>query len=126
MFFGIIWPQFNDLVYLKHEDFDKFKIENVDVIVKVDYVSKTKTDIIVNTDWKTGANIEEYEKDLQIGTYVLWAMQYYQKESCQIRSKLAYLKTGKMHPYEFSTSDLEVIKKIIADEFEIMNRSYKN
>jgi CRISPR/Cas system-associated exonuclease Cas4 (RecB family) len=125
MFFGVIWPQFSELEYLKHEDFDKFKIDNVEVIVKVDYVSKTKTDIIVITDWKTGADNEEYENDLQIGTYVLWAMQYYQKDPSQIRSEMAYLKTGSMRPYEFSTEDLEVIKKKIVDDYEIMNRSYE-
>jgi CRISPR/Cas system-associated exonuclease Cas4 (RecB family) len=125
MFFGVIWPQFKDLEYLKHEDFDKFKINDVQVIVKVDYVSKTKTDVIVITDWKTGTDNEEYESDLQIGTYVLWAMEYYQKNSSQIRSELAYLKTGTMRPNEFTTDDLETIKKNIIDEYKIMNRSYE-
>jgi CRISPR/Cas system-associated exonuclease Cas4 (RecB family) len=125
MFFGVIWPQFKDLEYLKHEDFDKFKIGNVEVIVKVDYVSKTKTDVIVITDWKTGADNEEYENDLQIGTYVLWAMQYYQKDPSQIRSELAYLKTGAMRPYEFTIKDLAAIKKKIIDGYEMMNRSYE-
>jgi len=125
MFFGVIWPQFKDLEYLKHEDFDKFKFDDVEVIVKVDYVSKTKTDVIVITDWKTGADNEEYENDLQIGTYVLWAMQYYQKDPSQIRSELAYLKTGTMRPYEFTTDILETIQKEIVEDYEMMNRSYE-
>jgi CRISPR/Cas system-associated exonuclease Cas4 (RecB family) len=126
MFFEVIWPQIKDLEYLKHEDFDKFKIGDVEVIVKVDYVSKTKTGLIVLTDWKTGAdNNEEYESDLQIGTYVLWAMQYYQKNASDIRSELAYLKTGKMRPYAFSEDNLEEIKKKIVVNFQKMNRSYE-
>jgi CRISPR/Cas system-associated exonuclease Cas4 (RecB family) len=125
MFFGAIWPQVKDLEYLKHEDFDKFKINDVEVIVKVDYVSRTKHDVIVITDWKTGEDKEEYESDLQIGTYVLWAMQYYQKDPAQIRSELAYLKTGMMHPYEFSPDDLEKIRITILDDFEKMNASYE-
>jgi CRISPR/Cas system-associated exonuclease Cas4 (RecB family) len=124
MFFGVIWPQLKDLEYLKHEDFDRFKINDVEITVKVDYVSKTKNDIIVLTDWKTGADNEEYENDLQIGTYVLWAMQYYQKDPSQIRSELAYLKTGMMHPYEFSPNDLEQIRETIIDDFQKMNASY--
>jgi len=125
MFFGAIWPQVKDLEYLKHEDFDKFKIKDVEAIVKVDYVSRTKNDMIVITDWKTGADNAEYESDLQIGTYVLWAMQYYQKNPTQIRSEFAYLKTGMMHPYEFSPDDLEKIRVTILDDFEKMNASYE-
>jgi CRISPR/Cas system-associated exonuclease Cas4 (RecB family) len=125
MFFGVIWPQLRDLEYLKHEDFDKFKIKNVEVIVKVDYVSKTKNDVIVITDWKTGSDDERYENDLQIGTYVLWAMDYYNKGHDQIRSELAYLKTGMMHPYEFSSNDLEKIQFTVLDDFTKMNESYE-
>lgn len=125
MFFEVIWPQIKDLEYLKHEDFDKFKIGDVEVIVKVDYVSKTKTGIVVLTDWKTGADKEEYESDLQIGTYLLWAMQYYQKSPKDIRSELAYLKTGKMRSYEFNETDLEKIKNKILEEFNSMNSSYE-
>jgi CRISPR/Cas system-associated exonuclease Cas4 (RecB family) len=125
MFFEVIWPQIKNLEYLKHEDFDKFKIGDVEVIVKVDYVSKTRTGLIVLTDWKTGADFEEYESDLQIGTYVLWAMQYYQKDVSDVRSELAYLKTGKMRPYAFNEDDLEKIKKKIVEDFRNMNRSYE-
>jgi CRISPR/Cas system-associated exonuclease Cas4 (RecB family) len=124
-FFGVIWPQFKELEYLKHEDFDKFKIEDVEVIVKVDYVCKTKNDLIVITDWKTGADYEEYENGLQIGTYVLWVMQYYQKYPSQIRSEIAYLKTGTIRPYEFTWENLVTIKEKIIEDYTMMNRSYE-
>jgi CRISPR/Cas system-associated exonuclease Cas4 (RecB family) len=125
MFFGAIWPQVKDLEYLKHEDYDKFKIDDIEVIVKIDYVSKTRNDVIVITDWKTGTDNEACESDLQIGTYVLWAMQYYGIETAQIRSELAYLKTGMMHPYEFSLDDLEKIRVIILEDFRNINASYQ-
>jgi CRISPR/Cas system-associated exonuclease Cas4 (RecB family) len=125
MFFEVIWPQIKDLEYLKHEDFDKFKIGDVEVVVKVDYVSKTKTGLIVLTDWKTGADNEEYESDLQIGTYVLWAMHYFQKNASDIRSELAYLKTGKMRPYAFGEHELDEIKNKILEDFQNMNHSYE-
>ncbi len=125
MFFGVIWPQIKDLEYLKHEEFDKFKIGNVEVIVKVDYVSKTKTGIIVITDWKTGSDNEEYENDLQIGTYVFWAMDYYQKQPSEIRSEMAYLKTGMMRAYPFNTEELENLKNQIVEDFQQMNKSYE-
>jgi endopeptidase La len=75
----------------------------------------TNDDTIVLTDWKTGDDREEYESDLQIGIYVLWAMQHYQKDASQIQSKLAYLKTGTMRPYEFSYDDLEKVKERILE-----------
>lgn len=124
MFFGVIWPQLKYLEYLKHEDFDKFKINDVEVTVKVDYVSKTKNDIIVLTDWKTGQDNEEYESDLQIGTYELWAMEYYQKTPDRIRNELAYLKTGMMRQIEFHDRDLEKIREKIILEFTKMNSGY--
>ncbi len=124
MFFGAIWPYFKDLEYIRHEEFDKFKIQNIEVIVKIDYISKTKNDIIVVTDWKTGKN-EDIEKDLQIGTYVLWAMQYFNKSQTEIRSELVYLTTGKMPHYEFSEEKLETIKRKIVEDFEEMNESYE-
>jgi len=124
MFFGVIWPQLKDLEYLRHEKFDRFKVGDVESIVKVDYISKTKDGKIVVSDWKTGVDNEEYESDLQIGTYVLWAMENYGKEPEEIRSELIYLTTGVMRSYEFSADDLEDIKRKIVDDFEDMNKTF--
>jgi CRISPR/Cas system-associated exonuclease Cas4 (RecB family) len=124
MFFGVIWPQLKDLEYLRHEKFDRFKVGDVEAIVKVDYISKTKDDKLVVSDWKTGADNEEYESDLQIGTYVLWAMENYGKDPEEIRSELIYLTTGVMRSYEFSVKQLEEIKGKIVEDFEIVNKRY--
>ena len=123
MFFGVIWPQLEDLDYLRHEKFDRFKISDVEVIVKVDYISKTKDGTIVVSDWKTGADNEEYENDLQLGSYVLWAMENYDKKPEEIKSELIYLTTGIMRSYEFSIEELEAIKRTIVKDFEDMNRT---
>jgi len=125
MFFGVIWPQFRDLEYLKHEKFDRFTVNGVECIVKADYVSKTKDDIIVVSDWKTGVDNEEYESELQIGVYVLWAMDYYKTELEKVRSEMVYLTTGVMRPYEFNNDRLEAIKNQITEEFAIMNETYE-
>jgi len=124
MFFGVIWPQLKDLEYLRHEKLDRFKVGEVEAIVKADYVSKTKDGIIVVSDWKTGASDEEYESELQIGAYVLWATQYYEKEPEEVRSELVYLTTGIMQSYEFSRRQLEGIERKIVDDFEDINRTF--
>ena len=124
MFFGVVWPQLKDLEYLRHEKFDKFKVGDVEAIVKVDYISKTKGGKLVVSDWKTGADKEEYESDLQIGAYVLWAMTNYEKEPEEIRSELIYLTTGVMRSYEFSLKQLEEIERKIIEDFGDMNKTF--
>ncbi|MDY6965564.1 MAG: PD-(D/E)XK nuclease family protein [Halobacteriota archaeon] len=125
MFFGVIWPQFKDLEYLKHEKFDRFSTNGVECIVKADYVSKTKDDIIVVSDWKTGLDNVEYESELQIGVYVLWVMDYYKTELEKVRSEMVYLTSGKVRHYEFKTYQMESIKKQIAEDYTKMNESYE-
>lgn len=124
MFFGAIWPQFEDLEYLKHEEFDRFKVGDVKAVVKVDYISKTKDGTLVVTDWKTGADKKEYESDLQLGSYVLWATENYGKEPKEIRSELVYLTTGIMRSYGFSVEQLQEIKKKITEDFKNMNKTF--
>lgn len=126
MFFGVIWPQLADLEYLRHEKFDRFKAsDRVQAIVKVDHVSRTKNGQVVISDWKTGIDNPKYESDLQIGAYVLWAMQYYDLQPQQIKSELIYLTTGRVRPYQFSLDDLTKIEKSIVSDFEEMNKSYE-
>jgi len=122
-FFAVIWPHLQDLMYLKHEEFDRFMLNNVAVTVKVDYVSRAGDGTIVLTDWKTGEDRDEYESDLQMGIYVLWAMQYYGSDPEGIRSWLALLLTGTMRSYSFSYEDLWRIKQTILDDFTAMNAS---
>ncbi|MHA2064607.1 MAG: RecB family exonuclease [Candidatus Thorarchaeota archaeon] len=123
MFFGVIWPQLKDLEYEKHEKFDKFPVDDVEVIVKVDFVSRTKDGKIVVSDWKTGSDKEEYESDLQIGAYVIWAANEYEVPIDDIRAELIYLRTGTMRPRKMSPEVLEDIKKLVVDEFAEMNES---
>lgn len=125
MFFGAIWPQLENLEYLRHEKFDKFQIDGIQCIIKADYVSKTQGDIIVVSDWKTGADNEEYESELQIGVYVLWALDYYETELSKVRSEMVYLTSGVMRPYEFDKSRLNAIEKQIVMEFGEMSESYE-
>lgn len=113
-----------DLEYLRHEKFDRFKIGDVAAIVKVDYVCKTKEGKIVLCDWKTGIDNVEYESDLQIGAYALWAMESYKKEPEDIRSELIYLTSGAMRTYEFSMDELNKIKGMIVADFGEMNKIY--
>jgi hypothetical protein len=61
---------------------------------------------IVLTNWKTGADNDEYETELQMAGYVLWAMQYYHKSPDEIKtSELVFLKTREKKSYPFLKSN---------------------
>ena len=123
-FFKIVWPIFKPLDYLRHEKFDNFTIANVPVTVKLDYITQNKDGKLVLSDWKTGK--ERKENNLQIGVYVLWAMEHYKKTSEDIYSEVIFLgSSGRTHPYKFSSDELDEIKKIIISDFESMNVSYE-
>ena len=125
MFFKNIWPDYQDRECLRHEEYDRFTIGDVDVTVKVDFASKIPNGPIVLTDWKTGADNDEYETELQMAAYVLWAMQYYQKSPDEIKSELVFLKTGEKKPYPFFEEQLCEIQETIKTDFEAMNVSYE-
>ena len=78
IFFGTVWPEYANRECLRHEEFDRFRIGDVEVTVKVDFTSRLSNGTIVLSDWKTGRDDNEYETELQMATYALWAMQYLQ------------------------------------------------
>jgi len=125
LFFGVIWPEFEDRKYLRHEKFDRFSTKNVPVIVKVDYASADSDGSILVSDWKTGIDSEEYENDLQIGAYVLWATEYYKITPDKVSSELVYLTTGRRAKHSFSKQQLLDIENLIVDDFKLMNESYE-
>lgn len=125
MFFESIWTDYQDRECLRHEEFDTFRIGDTEVTVKVDFVSKDNNGNIVITDWKTGGESDEYETELQMASYVIWAMQYYHKNPDEIKSELVFLKTGKTHPYAFFEDQLRDVEEKIKTDFEEMNTSYE-
>jgi hypothetical protein len=123
-FFKIVWPNLKPLEYLSHEQFDKFTIETVPVTVKLDYITKNNDGKLVLSDWKTGK--ERRENNLQIGAYVLFAMERYDKAPEDIFSEIIYLgSSGRNRPYKFSTNQLDEFKEIVISDFVRMNASYE-
>jgi CRISPR/Cas system-associated exonuclease Cas4 (RecB family) len=123
-FFTIVWPTLKRLEYLSHEQFDNFKIGTVPVTVKLDYITKNNVDKLVLSDWKTGK--ERRESNLQLGAYVLFAMQKYNKTPDDIFSEIIYLaSSGKPRPYRFSSDQLDEVKEIIISDYERMNATYE-
>jgi CRISPR/Cas system-associated exonuclease Cas4 (RecB family) len=119
------WPGYADLECLRHEEYDHFSIGDVVVTVKVDFAGKMLDGTIVITDWKTGRDDDEYETELQMAVYVLWAQEFYQKSVDEIKTELVFLKTGATNPYTFYEAQLHDVQEMISREFAAMNANYE-
>lgn len=124
-FFNIIWPPLKDLEYIDHENRGIFKIRDIDVLLRPDYVSKTKTGLFVISDWKTGADNENYENEKQIATYALWAIYNFNIDPKEIRSELVYLSTGNSRSFSFNEKELEETRNFIFENYQKLNESYE-
>lgn len=125
LYWGLIWPQIADYQYIKHEEFDNFILDGVKAIVKIDYVCRTNDGKILVYDWKTGSDNEEYENDLQVSAYALWAQQAYHVPVDQIQCNLVYLTTGVIKPFQFTDKHFDELKLLIKSDFGEMNHDYE-
>lgn len=119
------WPEYAKRECLRHEEFDHFFIGNVGVTVKVDFAARMLDGTIILSDWKTGKDDDEYESELQMAAYVLWATEFYKMSADEIGTELVFLKTGATKPYAFYEEQLEDTGAKIAEEFAAMNASYE-
>ncbi|MFA5237812.1 MAG: PD-(D/E)XK nuclease family protein [Methanoregula sp.] len=119
------WPEFAKRECLRHEQFDHFSIGDVGVTVRVDFAAKMPDGTIVLSDWKTGRDDDEYESELQMAAYVLWAEEFYNLGPDEIGTELVFLKTGATRPYAFYEEQLRDVRVQIVREFAAMNASYE-
>lgn len=125
LFFGVIWPQIENYQYLQHEKFDNFTVDGVKAIVKIDYVCKNYNGEVLIYDWKTGADNEEYESDIQISAYALWAQHKYGLPSTKIGCNLVYLTSGAIKTYQFTDQQINDLKVLMSSDFRDMNSDYE-
>jgi CRISPR/Cas system-associated exonuclease Cas4 (RecB family) len=123
-FFGK-WPGYQNRECLRHEEFDHFNIGDTGVMVKVDFVGRMPDGTLIITDWKTGRDDDDYETELQMAAYVLWAKEYYTMNVDHIGTELVFLKTGATKPYAFFEEELHEVQEMIPREFAAMNASYE-
>ena len=122
-FFKLVWPKLEPCEYIAHEKLNNFQIDGTSVSIKLDYLSRAPDGCLVLSDWKTGRGDGRYESEVQIGSYVLWAIDRFKIKPEEVRSRLVYLKDGSMKEYAFSAESLEEIKATIQENFEEMNRT---
>ena len=123
-FFNDLWPPVAKRDYLEHEEFEEFRLDDVRVILKTDYVSQVGENVVV-TDWKTGDPEKDTDYEFQVAIYLLWAMDKYGKPYEQVRGELAYLSEGYIKPLTYGPEELEACGQRILDGFNEMNASYE-
>lgn len=95
-------PFFQELVsedksdWLLIEDLEAFDYEGIKIFVKLDFCRK-KNGLIEIYDWKTGKD-ESGAADIQLGTYVFYAMKKWQLSADKIKTYLFYLNTPGTKP----------------------------
>lgn len=107
------------------EEFDNFTVNGVKTIVKIDYVCKSESGKVLIYDWKTGSDNEEYESDLQIGAYALWAKHKYGLVPDQIECNLVYLTSGVIKNFQFTDQQLNELNALAVLDFRDMNSNYE-
>ncbi len=86
----------NPANWLVIEDLEEFQVAGVKVYVKLDFARK-KGDVVEIYDWKTG-KAQETGSDIQIGTYVLYAMQKWGVGLDKIRAFIVNLSAPNVQP----------------------------
>jgi CRISPR/Cas system-associated exonuclease Cas4 (RecB family) len=113
-FCEIVWPNYEKVEQVRHEDFDEFPTPSVTVVLKADFVSRAPNGIITITDWKTGKeDTEEIGESRQLTTYILWATKKFALPPERVRGELVYLKTGTTNATKRSAAELEGFEKQI-------------
>ncbi len=123
MFFRVLWPPLSRLEYNQHEKRERFSVDETVVGVKVDLVSKSPDGRIFVIDWKTGADDERYESNLQIGVYALWAAKKFGVPSSRVVTDLYYLRSGKTVSKNLSDEELNDVKGTILGEFATFTKT---
>jgi hypothetical protein len=51
-FYRMIWPRFQSQTHVSHEELDRFKLDNIQIFVKVDLCTRDIYKKLIITDWK--------------------------------------------------------------------------
>lgn len=119
-FFDDVWPRYADHDYLLHEEFEKFHLDGVPVIVVADLVTRTPDGTLLVTDWKTGRRQAPADDHLQIATYVLWAVQRWGVDPADVEGELVYLQDGHVDATRRDARDLEQVRETIVEQSRTM------
>ena len=92
-------------------DVRSFHHRDVRVTVKVDFAGRMPDGTLIITDWKTGWDDDDYESELQMATYVLWAKEYFTMNVDNIGTELVFLKTAQRNPMPSSRSNYATYRK---------------
>ena len=123
-FYYKLWPQFSKYEHILHEKLDKFKMEGVDIIVKVDLACRSYDGYFYIIDWKTGLGRNENDWRTQLAVYSLWASLKMKEKISTIRPTLVNLVTGEVTSFRPTNGDIKSVRELIHADINTV-RSYE-
>jgi hypothetical protein len=115
-FYRMIWPRFQSQTHVSHEELDRFKLDNIQIFVKVDLCTRDIYKKLIITDWKLDKS-SIYNRDYsQLYIYSLWANKILNEDFSNILLQIININSGetiKLIPTLESTQ--MIIKKIKQD-----------
>ncbi len=116
--FESLWPNISDYQGISIEKYDSFKHEDVDIIVKPDYIVKDNEKIKI-FDWKTGS--KKNDDFYQSIVYCMYAINKFNLSEKDISVELVYLSDCKRYKVTPECRYIENMKKKIVIENNEMN-----
>jgi hypothetical protein len=112
-FFARVWPKYQARRYLQHEEFARFDVHGNQVRLRVDLLTSGPDGLLI-TDWKTGRMRHDLLDDLQLGTYVLWAVRELGEPVERVRAELVFLGDCQAHGTWRTGAQLTMVERRIA------------
>ncbi|MDG6898149.1 MAG: PD-(D/E)XK nuclease family protein [Nitrososphaerota archaeon] len=126
-FLHVVWPELKEMEYVQHEKFDRFRLDDIPVTVKLDCVMRVPGGPHLLIDWKTGNDDDRYEGRLQLSAYAAWAASQLGVDLDQARVQLVFLKSARRKELSITGADLERTRRTIASDWSEFSapRSYE-
>lgn len=113
-FYRTIWPRFQRLRYETHEHAKHFRVDGVEVKLRIDFAGWDHDGRLVIVDWKTGGSENEEAGREQLAVYCLWAVMTLRLPIQRIVPAIASLRTGHVTEFEPVEADLLFARELIA------------
>lgn len=115
-FYKMIWPRFQNHEHVSHEKLDRFKLDDMQILVKADLCTKDNQKKMIITDWKLDKS-SIYNRDyLQLYIYSLWANKVLKEKISNIFLQIVNINTGETIKLLPTNKPIEsIIKKIKHD-----------
>lgn len=110
--------------WLEIEAFSRFHLDDVEVIVKLDFCYRNEDQIVI-VDWKTGKS-DLQDNSIQLACYALYAQEKWNVAPSQIETVLFNLASNTVERCHVTEAEIESVKDYIHGSMADMRKYLKN